>query len=63
MSEMKQPKRFKIETPVGSLESDSGNHIIDVASVVIVVLILYLGKTFIKRYIKWIYFMEMVKFR
>ena len=52
MSEMKQPKRFKIETPVGSLESDSGNHIIDVASVVIVVLILYLGKTFIKRYIK-----------
>lgn len=46
------PKRFKVETPLGSLESDSGNHIVDVASVLFVVLVLYLGKHFIRRYIK-----------
>ena len=46
------PKRFKIETPVGSLESDSGNHIVDVASVVIVIIVLYLGKHLFKKYIK-----------
>jgi len=46
------PKRFKIETPVGSLESDSGNHFVDVASVVIVIIVLYLGKHLFKKYIK-----------
>ena len=35
---------FKIETPMGSLESDSGNHIVDVISVVGVVLVLYIAK-------------------
>ena len=39
-----QPKKFKIDTPVGSLESDSGNHIVDVISIVIVVVVLYIGK-------------------
>ena len=46
------PKRFKIETPVGSLESDSGNHIIDVMSVVIVIAVLYIGKSLLKKYLK-----------
>ena len=46
------PKRFKLETPMGSLESDSGNHIVDVASVVIVILALYLSKHLFKKYIK-----------
>ena len=48
----RQPKKFKIETPMGSLESDSGNHLVDVASVLIVVLVLYLGKEFIKKMFK-----------
>ena len=48
----RQPKKFKIETPMGALESDSGNHLVDVASVLIVVLVLYLGKEFIKKMFK-----------
>ena len=28
-------EKVKIETPIGSVESDSGNHLIDVVSVVI----------------------------
>ena len=48
----KVPRKFKIETPMGSLESDSGNHFVDVASVVIVIIVLYLGKHFLKRYFK-----------
>ena len=39
-----QPKKFKIDTPVGSLETYSGNHIVDVLSIVMVVIVLYIGK-------------------
>tara|TARA_R100000278_G_scaffold35584_1_gene32028 strand:+ start:105 stop:251 length:147 start_codon:yes stop_codon:yes gene_type:complete len=35
-------KQFKIETPVGSIESDSGSHIVDVASVFIGVIFVYI---------------------
>ena len=52
MATDRSPKKFKIETPMGSLESDSGNHLVDVASVLIVVLVLYLGKEFIKKMFK-----------
>ena len=45
-------KKFKVETPIGTLESDSGSHIVDVASVVIVIMILYLGRHLFKKYIK-----------
>ena len=43
---------FKVETPVGTLESDSGNHIVDVISVVGVIAILYIGKRILWRYFK-----------
>ena len=33
-----QAKSFKIETPVGTVESDSGNHLIDIGTVLIVIL-------------------------
>ena len=36
------PHKFKIETPMGSLESDSGNHILDVLSIIVVILFIYL---------------------
>ena len=49
---VKTPKKFKVETPIGSLESDSGNHMVDVFSVVIVIVVLYLGKHLFKKYIK-----------
>ena len=36
---MNKPQQFKIQTPVGSVESDSGNHLVDVVSVLFVVVI------------------------
>ena len=43
---------FKVETPIGTLESDSGSHIVDVISVVGVIGILYIGKRILWRYFK-----------
>lgn len=49
-----EDREFTIETPVGSISSDSGNHITDVVSVLSVVVILYAGKiissAFLRRY-------------
>ena len=42
-----EPKKFKVETPLGSLESDSGNHALDVFSILAVVLFLYFGNKLI----------------
>ena len=52
MERQKEVKKFKVETPIGSLESDSGNHLIDVGTIIIVVGILYVGKKLINKYIK-----------
>jgi len=35
---------FKVETPVGSFESDSGNHTVDVLSVGAMILLVYILK-------------------
>ena len=43
---------FKVETPLGSFESDSGNHVVDVISVVAVIGILYLAKRMLGRYFR-----------
>ena len=43
---------FKVETPLGSFESDSGNHVTDVISVVAVIGILYLAKRMLGRYFR-----------
>ena len=50
--ERKKIESFKMETPLGSLESDSGNHIVDIISVVGVIAILYIGKTILGKYFK-----------
>ena len=42
--ERKKIESVKVETPFGSIESDSGNHIMDVATVVGVVLLFMLLK-------------------
>ena len=42
-------KKMKIETPMGTLESDSGNHFIDVISIIGVVAVLYAGKKIIDK--------------
>ena len=44
----KQPKKMRIETPIGNIESDSGNHYVDVASVVIVMGIFFMMRKFFK---------------
>ena len=35
---MNKTKQFKIETPIGSVESDSGNHLMDIASVMLIII-------------------------
>jgi len=41
---MNKPEQFKIQTPIGSVESDSGNHLVDVVSVLFVVVIFLILK-------------------
>ena len=46
-----QSKKMSLETPIGKLESDSGNHFIDIISVVEVIILLYVGKKLIGKYL------------
>ena len=46
VEERSKLESFRVETPMGALESDSGNHMIDVISVVgVIILIMILKKT------------------
>tara|TARA_R100001594_G_scaffold149672_1_gene208188 strand:+ start:1035 stop:1232 length:198 start_codon:yes stop_codon:yes gene_type:complete len=45
-----EDREFIIETPIGSVKSDSGNHFVDVISVVGVIAILYIGKNIMGKY-------------
>ena len=47
--QVKQPKKMKIETPIGSIESDSGSHTIDFLSVILIVGIMFIGKKLINK--------------
>ena len=47
-----QSKKMSVETPIGTLESDSGNHYIDVISIIGVIAILYIGKKLVDKYLK-----------
>jgi len=47
-----ESKKMSIETPMGTLESDSGNHYIDVLSITFVIGALYIGKKIVDKYIK-----------
>ena len=42
-------KKMSIETPIGKLESDSGNHYLDILSIVLVIGVLYVGKKFVDK--------------
>jgi len=48
----KQTKKMTIVTPMGSIESDSGNHLVDVISVVGIILVFVALKYIISKYIK-----------
>ena len=45
-------KKMQIEIPgIINIESDSGSHLLDVASIIFVIAVLYTGKRLIRRYI------------
>tara|TARA_R100001086_G_scaffold144253_1_gene76049 strand:+ start:15 stop:218 length:204 start_codon:yes stop_codon:yes gene_type:complete len=50
--EHKVLEKIRIETPMGAIESDSGNHIMDGLTIVILILALYTGKKIVDRYFK-----------
>lgn len=45
---MNETKKIRIETPVGSIESDSGNHFVDIASVMLIILCVLMFKKIMK---------------
>ena len=47
---MNKPNQFKIETPIGSVESDSGNHMVDVGTVVAVIVVIFIAKKLIGKW-------------
>ena len=47
---MNKPNQFKIETPLGSVESDSGNHLVDVGTVVAVIVVLFVIKRLVGKW-------------
>ena len=48
----KSVQRLKVETPLGSIESDSGSHALDILTIVGVIAVLYIGKKLIDKFIK-----------
>ena len=46
---MNKVKNVRIETPMGAIESDSGNHLVYVGTVLMLAISLYLIIKFIKR--------------
>ena len=46
---MNRTKKVRIETPMGTIESDSGNHLVDIGTVVLLAFVLYLVIRFIKQ--------------
>ena len=45
---MNKTQRVRIETPIGAIESDSGIHLVDIGTVVLLTFVLYLVIRFIK---------------
>ena len=45
---MNETKKVKIETPIGSIESDSGNHFVDIASVMLIIICVLMFNKIIK---------------
>ena len=46
---MNKTQKVRIETPIGAIESDSGNHLVDIGTVVLLSFVLYLVVQFIKK--------------
>ena len=48
---MNKTQRVRIETPIGTVESDSGSHMIDFLSVAIIIVLMFIGKKLIDKWI------------
>ena len=46
---MNKTKKVRIETPMGAIESDSGNHLVDVGTILVLTIALYFVVNFIKK--------------
>ena len=46
---MNKTKKVRIETPIGAIESDSGNHLVDIGTVLGFVVFLYLIRKLMKK--------------
>jgi len=49
---MNKTQKVRIETPIGAIESDSGNHLVDIGTVLSVVVVLFILKKVISRYVR-----------
>ena len=49
---MNKTQKVRIETPMGTIESDSGNHLLDIGTVIIVIVVFLITKNILTRYIK-----------
>ena len=47
-----EDRQFAIETPVGSIVSDSGDHFTDVVTVLGVIIVLYIGKKIMSYFVR-----------
>ena len=46
---MNRTKKVRIETPMGTIESDSGNHLVDIGTVLMLLMVLYFVVKFVKK--------------
>ena len=46
---MNRTKKVRIETPIGAIESDSGNHLVDIGTVLMLLMVLYFVVKFVKK--------------
>ena len=46
---MNKTQKVRIETPIGAIESDSGNHLVDIGTVLGFVVFLYLIRKLMKK--------------
>tara|TARA_Y100000310_G_scaffold278716_1_gene297369 strand:+ start:412 stop:555 length:144 start_codon:yes stop_codon:yes gene_type:complete len=46
---MNKTKKIKVETPIGSIESDSGNHLMDIGTIMVLSLFLVLIVNLIRK--------------
>ena len=52
MPPTKSIQKLKVQTPLGSIEPDSGSHLIDVLTIVGIVLVMYVGKKLVDKFFR-----------